>query len=205
MNLLMSRRLICIHIRLVALAFTLLYCINVSVVQAAAAPTDPPAVPPSAVASLNQHFAAASAAFNVPVSLLKAVSYVETRWQMVRGRIEFEGVAPAFGVMALRGEKLLLAAHLARVSPNAVRTEASANIFAGAALLRHYARQASLGCGDLSDWKPVLTHYNGVTEPRWQRYYVSEIKRVLEDGASVTTHDGNLVASIRQAAVIGCK
>src|SRR3954451_20083433 len=41
-------------------------------------------------------FDQASREFNVPVDLLKAVSFTETRWQMVRGEQEFDGMPAAF-------------------------------------------------------------------------------------------------------------
>src|SRR5690349_24369603 len=39
-------------------------------------------------------FTQAAGEQKVPVSLLKAISFVETRWQMVKGEEEFEGMPP---------------------------------------------------------------------------------------------------------------
>jgi N-acetyl-anhydromuramyl-L-alanine amidase AmpD len=80
-------------------------------------------------------FQAAASEFGVSSSLLKSVAYVATRWQMVRGEEEFEGRPPAFGVMALRGDRLREGALRAGVSVDAVKNDAAANIRAAAALL----------------------------------------------------------------------
>src|SRR5687767_5352347 len=77
---------------------------------------------------LDEHFEAAAREFGVPSALLKAVAFAETRMQMVRGDTEFEGQPPAFGVMALRGERLTRGAALAGVSIEAVQLDARANI-----------------------------------------------------------------------------
>jgi len=80
-------------------------------------------------------FRAAASEFGVSFGQLKSVAYVATRWQMVRGEEEFEGRPPAFGVMALRGERLSEGARRAGVSVDAVKNDAAANIRAAAALL----------------------------------------------------------------------
>lgn len=80
-------------------------------------------------------FTAAASEFGVSSALLKSVAYVETRWQMVKGEVEFEGRPAAFGVMALRGERLTQGARRAGVSVDAAKYDAAANIRAAAALL----------------------------------------------------------------------
>src|SRR5207244_11130860 len=91
-------------------------------------------------------FEAAGAEFDVSPALLKAIGWVETRWQMVEGREEFAGRPPVFGVMALGGTALERGAALAGVSVEAGRRDASANIRAAAALLRAYAPEAGGDC-----------------------------------------------------------
>ncbi|HYO57319.1 transglycosylase SLT domain-containing protein, partial [Archangium sp.] len=90
---------------------------------------------------LDAAFAKAGADFGVPADLLKAISYTETRWEMVQGHEEFEGMPAAYGLMALRGAKLSEGARLAGVSEEAVRTQPEANIRAAAALLSAYANE----------------------------------------------------------------
>jgi hypothetical protein len=90
-------------------------------------------------------FTAAASEFGVSAALLKSVAYVETRWQMVKGEVEFEGRPAAFGVMALRGERLTQGARRAGVSINSAKYDAAANIRAAAALL------AERGLDDFTD------------------------------------------------------
>ncbi|MFY0583234.1 hypothetical protein ACN28S_61100 [Cystobacter fuscus] len=53
---------------------------------------------------LNEAFARAANDFQVPADLLKAIAYAETRFEMISGQQEFEGMPAAHGLMALRGE-----------------------------------------------------------------------------------------------------
>jgi hypothetical protein len=79
-----------------------------------AEPLDPPESDPGfQLGGIDGEFANAAKEFDVPLQLLQAVAYVESQWQMVEGQEEFEGLAPAYGVMALRGDRLRRAAELA--------------------------------------------------------------------------------------------
>ena len=69
-------------------------------------PTGAGPAAPAPQQSLDAVFDRAGRDFGVPASLLKSVGYVETRWQMVEGHTEFEGMPAAHGLMALRGERL---------------------------------------------------------------------------------------------------
>jgi hypothetical protein len=71
--------------------------------------------PAKAALALDAAFEAQAQAFGVPSALLKAIGYSATRWYMVPGTTsEFDSEAPAFGVMALRGERLERGAQLAK-------------------------------------------------------------------------------------------
>jgi N-acetyl-anhydromuramyl-L-alanine amidase AmpD len=121
---------------------------------------------------LDAHFEAAAREFGIPSALLKAVAYAETRMQMVRGDEEFEGQPAAFGVMALRGERLTRAATLAGVSTEAAQTDPGANIRAGAALLRAYARELSVDRTRIGDWASAVARYSGIAHPQAVQSYV---------------------------------
>lgn len=111
-------------------------------------------------------FEAAGRAFGVPPELLRVVGWTETRWQMVEGREEFPGRPPAFGVMALRGDRLAAGARLAGVSERAARTEPSANIRAAAALLDSLARASGVDrSGGPAAWAPAVASYGGIQTP----------------------------------------
>ncbi len=117
-------------------------------------------------------FAAAAAEFGVPADLLKAIGWVETRWQMVRGQEEFPGRPPAFGVMALRGAALERGAALAGVSSEAVRTDPRANIRAAAALLAAYVGEAR------GDWAAAAQRYSGIELPEGRAAYTRDVSRL---------------------------
>lgn len=155
------------------------------------------AVTPSS--ALETHFAEAGAEFGVPVPLLKAIGYAETQWQMVRGEAR-EGRAPAFGIMALRAEKLVRGAALADVSVEAARSQPKANIRAAAALLSHDAAEARIERTDLGAWASVVARYSGIEDEDWQAYYVqNEVYRVLREGVEVE-RDGVRIAVAPQGA-----
>src|SRR5213596_3970360 len=114
-------------------------------------------------------FEAAGAEFDVSPALLKAIGWVETRWQMVEGREEFAGRPPVFGVMALGGTALERGAALAGVSVEAGRRDASANIRAAAALLRAYAPEAG------GDWDAAAARFSGIDLPAGRAAYTRAI------------------------------
>ena len=122
-------------------------------------PTGTRTAPPPDAAQLDAIFASAASEFRVPADLLKSVGWVETRWQMVRGEEEFPGMPAAFGIMALRGERLSTGARLAGVSAEKARHDATANIRAAAALLSSYADQLKIDRADLGAWAPAAARY----------------------------------------------
>jgi N-acetyl-anhydromuramyl-L-alanine amidase AmpD len=145
---------------------------------------------PSAT-QLDAVFEAAGREFDVPSALLKSMGYVETRWQMVRGEQEFEGMPPAFGIMALRGERLERGARLAGVTAEAARSRPEANIRAAAALLSAYADELKLDRADLGAWAPAVARYSGIAAEQGQAAYVHEdVYATLNRGVPATLASG---------------
>jgi N-acetyl-anhydromuramyl-L-alanine amidase AmpD len=139
------------------------------------------AAAPARVPDASPHdalFQAAGAEFGVPAALLRAIGFVETRWQMVEGREEFEGVPAAHGLMALRGERLREGARRAGLAEADVRVDAAANVRAAAALLRGYADALGVRGDDVEAWAPVLARYSGIELAAGQRSYVDEVRAV---------------------------
>lgn len=146
---------------------------------------------------LDPVFARAASEFHVPADLLKSVGYVETRWQMVSGREEFAGQAPAFGVMALRGAQLDRGAQLAGVSASDARTNPEANIRAAAALLSSYASELGIDRTDVNAWGPAVARYSGIADQGAQSVYVhNDVYGVLSRGAIARAPGGDVIASI---------
>ena len=153
---------------------------------------------------LDTLFARAAAEFAVPAPILESIAYAETGWEMVEGDEEFEGVAPAFGVMALRGERLRDGARLAGVTEPEVRTEASANIRAAAALLRSWADEDRQPRARLEDWADLVVRYSGIATPEAQAAYARDgVYGVLRSGAEVTA-EGRVVGTI-EAVTLGAE
>ncbi|WP_205525527.1 N-acetylmuramoyl-L-alanine amidase [Pyxidicoccus trucidator] len=152
--------------------------------------------------ALDAQFAQAAREFNVPVNLLKAISYTETRWEFVRGESEFEGRAPAFGLLALRGQHVVDGAALAGVSEEAVRSEPLANLRAGAALLSKFAAEAGIDRADLGAWAPVAVQLTDITDPDIQAHYIhNDVYAVLRSGEGAFTPDGKVAVSLEPTAV----
>jgi N-acetyl-anhydromuramyl-L-alanine amidase AmpD len=151
---------------------------------------------------LDAAFAKAAIEFNVPADLLKAISYTETRFEMVEGAQEFEGMSAAYGLMALRGERLSEGARLAGVSEEAVRTQPEANIRAAAALLSAYATELGVSRSDLGAWAPAAAKYSGITHTEAQAQYVhTQVYDVLRKGAVASTPRGDVAVSLMPTQV----
>ena len=145
--------------------------------SALAALSKAPAVVPTA-SPYDADFEAAGTEFGVPAAVLRAIGYVETRWQMVEGEEEFPGVPPAFGVMALRGERLREGARLAGVSEADARHDARSNIRAAAALIRAHGDSLGIRSQDPDDWTPALAHYSGIELAEARESWVRDVHSV---------------------------
>jgi len=161
------------------------------------------AAPPAAVDPASAHetdldrmFEQAAEEFGVPASLLKAIGFVETRWQMVVGEEEFEGMPPAYGIMALRGERLERGAELAGVSVEDVQSDPLSNIRAAAALLGEEAVDLEIDRDDLGAWAEIVADASGIDDLDAQASYVHHgVYRAIREGVVVETEAG-VVASL---------
>ena len=168
------------------------------------APVEPPPCPEPAAGALtvqallratpldtvpspfDAEFASAGREFGVPPSLLKAIAWAETRWQMVAGQEEFPGQLPASGVMALRGARLEHGAALAGVTVEAARREPLANIRAAAALLAADAREAGVARGAGETWTDVVARFSSIDLAEGRAAYLRAVAGALEHGPVAT-------------------
>jgi hypothetical protein len=136
----------------------------------------------------------------IPGDLLEAIGHVETRWQMVEGDVEHEGVPAAVGVMALREDVLARAAALAGVDEDAVRLDPESNVRAAAALLLEAADRVGLAAdrrADLGAWAPAVAEYSGIEDADSRASYVlNDVYRVLREGATEVAENGEVVAAL---------
>lgn len=162
------------------------------------------APPPNAPAAgqLDVTFDRAAAEFGVPVSVLKAIGYVETRWQMVRGEEEFPGQPVAHGIMALKGAQLERGAALAKVSVQAAKTQPDANVRAAAALLSSYAAELKLDRADVAAWAPAVARFSGIADAGGQAAYVHrDVYAAINEGVVGRGPQGGVVASLMPSPV----
>ncbi len=151
---------------------------------------------------LDGSFQAAGAAVDVPDVLLKAIGYVETRWQMVVGAEEHDGEAVASGIMGLRGARLELAAQLAGLDAALVATDVDANLLAAAALLSLRADELALDRGNLGAWAPAVAAFSGIDDEDARRAYVRDVYTTLQQGATVIGELGDPVAVLEPMDVV---
>jgi len=159
-----------------------------------ALPEPPPAT--ATASRLDPMFARAASEFGVPADLLKAVAFTETGWQFARGdESDMEGLAPAYGIFALRGERLERGARLAGVSVDAARTDVEASIRAGAALLRAEGEALSVAGSDLGSWAPAVARFSGISNDQATAGYVHNgVYRALREGVSDLPQQATLAA-----------
>ena len=152
--------------------------------------------------ALDAAFARAAQEFKVPAELLKGIAYTETRFEMIQGGVEFEGLPAMHGLMGLRGERLVEGARLAGVSEEAARTQPEANIRAAAALLSDWARSEGLARGDVGAWAPLAVRLSGITNPEAQAQYVHrDVYGVMRSGVVAQTPEGAVAVSLMPSEV----
>jgi hypothetical protein len=155
----------------------------------------PPADPGEYLEGIEGEFMAASAEFDVPIPLLKAVAFAESQWMMVEGQEEFEGYAPGHGVMALRGEHLARAAELLGVDEERVQTDRATNIRGAAAVLDDYA--GGIDRKDLGAWAPAAAKLADVpTEDAAISYIHHHVYGLIKNGLVITDLSGEVVSEI---------
>ena len=161
-------------------------------------PVDPPPSDPGEyLKGIDAEFMAAAKEFDVPPEILKAVGYVESQWQMVEGQEEFDGFAPAFGTMALRGANISDAANLLGVDEDTVTTHRPTNIRAAAALLDQKATAQKIERADLGAWAPAVAELAGIGDRNAAIDYIHyDVFGLIQNGLVVMDNDGNVISEI---------
>ena len=121
---------------------------------------------------------AASQSTQVPLSLIEATAYVNTRWEWINTASLSGGVGP----MNVTPDQLSLAISLSGHAASSISTDLTANLEAGASLLAHYHTSGS----DLASWSNAVATTQGP-------YVADEIYAVLRSGASRTLSTGESV------------
>ncbi|SDJ96713.1 N-acetylmuramoyl-L-alanine amidase [Nonomuraea maritima] len=82
------------------------------------------------------------------------------------------------------------AGHLTGLPADRLRTDPSANIHAGAALLASYHKGSG---ADPADWYDAVAAYAGTDDPAAARAFADEVFSVMREGVTRRTDDGHLV------------
>lgn len=145
------------------------------------------------------YFQSAAQEFNVPVPVLEAIGYVQTRWTQITYTPEELATRsasvqpPVFGVMGLRddgwfGHSLDSAAKLIGKPPDSLRVDAFQNIRGAAALLSRYRDEANRDSltvtGDPSSWSNVIARYSGIPQREIALEFVYHTLQYLQMGVN---------------------
>jgi hypothetical protein len=158
-------------------------------------------------ASLEEEFKAAARTYGVPVLVLKAMGYVNTRWEMPppeasdyeKGNIHGWG---GYGIMHLvrnpSTDTLVEASKLTGIPVEGLKTDRAANIVGGAALLSQ--SQGSPEPTRLGDWFGAVagnggngTTYQAPSGIGGREIYAEQVFDALRRGASRRTKGGERV------------
>ena len=144
-------------------------------------------------AQIDRWLAEASAEFDVPLEVLQAVAFVESRWTQLRPnavrrvRDADHDLQPgAFGVMGLRddphfGYSLRDAAALIGRTPAELVESPQLNIRGAAALLHKYSGGATRA-GALESWEDAVSLYSGIPERRVAEMYTYDVFNAILSG-----------------------
>ncbi len=183
-----------------------------------------PAIASAQTASPRQQaFSSAAKEFNIPESVLLAVSYNESRWQPHGDEPSIDG---GYGLMNLttkvakqdykgngdtpatsetnRTYTLDEASKLLGVPTKELQTSDRQNIRGGAAVLAAYAKQLNNGSIPTSteDWFSTVAKYAGSTTQRGGESFAESVFLTIQNGASLTTQDGQFIQLIPTAVTV---
>ena len=150
-------------------------------------------------ASLEGELGRAAEEYDVPKTLLKAMGYVNTRWEMPPpGASDYEKGGPTEGTPEARGAYGIMqlvqnpsdntlgeAAELTGLSEEELKTDRSANIRGGAAVLARI--QGGQKPSDINGWYDTVAEYGG------GNLYAAQVYETLQSGVSTELSSGEEV------------
>jgi N-acetylmuramoyl-L-alanine amidase CwlA len=139
-------------------------------------------------------FRGAAEEYNVPLNLIAAIAYAETHFYQHDGPSSSNGYGLMHLVENSQVNTLEMAAKLTGISPEDLKTNTVANIRGGAALLSAYAAEEGLkDRQNLAAWYGVVARYSNAKDPTVARLYADEVDRLLKNGFSGTSRNGEEV------------
>lgn len=145
--------------------------------------------------NLARNFERAAKEFGVPVKILQAIAYSETRFDGHNGE---PSQSNGFGLMHLadnnENQSLNQASAILTVPAHVLKTDDYQNIRGGAAILRSLAEEefadTKTDFGRIENWYGVVARYNHAADATMEKFYADEVYRLLNQGFSGTTSDG---------------
>ena len=135
-------------------------------------------------ASYSAAMQAASLARGVPLPLIEATAYVNSRWQWIATPADDGGVGPMHVMPSQMAQAVILSGH----TQAAIAGDLAANLDAGAALLANAHTSGS----DLASWQPAVSAVQGT-------YVATQIFDALRSGETATSSTGELIVLSPQA------
>lgn len=144
--------------------------------------------------NLDDEFARTAADFAVPVTILQAIAWEMTTWQMIDGDVEFEGRPERAGIMGVPESEVADLASRLGVSEDTVRTDRETNLRAGAMRLTELANGLGIDRADVAAWAPAVALYADIEGDEGRAAFVHDgVYRAVNDG--VFSELGTLPAS----------
>ncbi|MBV6513374.1 MAG: hypothetical protein FMNOHCHN_02905 [Ignavibacteriaceae bacterium] len=137
------------------------------------------------------YFDEASQRYQIPVNILKAVAFSETRGVHIINDEESHqsciGLPHVYGIMGLRndhwfGKSVDKASEITGFTPDQITSDERINILAAAALLDFYAAERGINRNNINNWKEVIESYSGIRQDAVKPLYSYEIFRVMKEG-----------------------
>jgi hypothetical protein len=134
--------------------------------------------------SLDAIFEQAAEESGVPIDILRAIAFVESRWSPHPAVVDGETGRPAsYGIMGLRdddwfGHSLVDAAAMIGRTPDELKRDRALNIRGAAALLAILGR----GSEALEDWEEAVARYSGIPQPEIARIYTYDVFNAIREG-----------------------
>lgn len=148
------------------------------------------------VSSVQKSFSSSALRWQVPVEVLLALGYVESRWEQRHGE---PSIDKGYGIMHLvndAGGSLQRAAVLTGLSEYALKNYVEANIEGGAAVLNDISLKMRLdekSRSQLIVWYDVVAMYSGANDPLVRDLYAKDVFDAIRIGRSATLSDGEKV------------
>ncbi len=172
-----------------------------------------------------QSFTSAAQEFGVPVQVLLAVSYHQSRWETYAGQMSADG---GFGPMDLRtkvavqdgrgdpnrpvpsgvttkGDLTLdMAAKLLNTPADKLKTDPTANIRGGAAVMAQYAKQLNNGQlpSSTEGWYSAVAKMSGATDATQAASFADDVFATMKAGVSATTMSGQQLSIAAQGSLV---